>query len=196
MKTRFILLGLMVSYGLSSMAQYASKGNASYYSDKLHGRRMSNGQKYNRDSMTCAHLKYPLGTLLKVRNPLNGKEVLVEVTDRGPHTKRFIIDLSRAAARELDILRSGFSQVEIVPFVPGESPYRLEDTTEYIPELDLEYQEAATYPNPLWMREESDSIPQNENAKDIKKSTPQKKKSTPRKSTVSGKNPAKATSRK
>ena len=56
------------------------KGNASYYSDKLHGRRMANGQPYHRDSMTCAHLKFPFGTLLKVRNPINNRTVIVRVT--------------------------------------------------------------------------------------------------------------------
>ena len=82
-------------------AQKQLTGKATYYSDKLHGRKMSNGERYHRDSMTCAHKKYPFGTLLKVRNPLNGKEVVVRVTDRGPFSKRYVIDLSKAAAREL-----------------------------------------------------------------------------------------------
>lgn len=69
-------------------AQKQLTGKATYYSDKLHGRKMSNGERYHRDSMTCAHKKYPFGTLLKVRNPLNGKEVVVRVTDRGPFSKR------------------------------------------------------------------------------------------------------------
>lgn len=106
------------------------KGNASYYSNKLHGRRMSNGDPYHRDSMTCAHLKYPLGTYLCVRNPKNGKEVVVKVTDRGPHTKRFAIDLSLAAARELDIIHKGFTMVEITPCPEDKVPYR-SGKTEY-----------------------------------------------------------------
>ena len=73
-------------------AQKQLTGKATYYSDKLHGRKMSNGERYHRDSMTCAHKKYPFGTLLKVRNPLNGKEVVVRVTDRGVriHPERFL----------------------------------------------------------------------------------------------------------
>lgn len=126
------------------------KGKASYYSDKLHGRKMSNGEPYHRDSMTCANLKYPLGTLLKVRNPINNKEVIVRVTDRGPFTRRFIIDLSRAAARELDILRAGFCQVEITPYHKNEIPYKAEPEENEIPELDLNYTPAATYPDPVW----------------------------------------------
>ena len=130
------------------------KGNASYYSDKLHGRRMANGEIYHRDSMTCAHLKYPFGTMLKVRNPLNDRSVIVRVTDRGPYSKRFLIDLSRAAARELGIIRAGFSQVEITPYHPNTVPYRMaEDSLPEIPELELQYTPAATYPDPAWQRD-------------------------------------------
>ena len=130
------------------------KGNASYYSDKLHGRRMANGERYNRDSMTCAHRKFPFGTLLKVRNPRNDRTVIVRVTDRGPFSKRFIIDLSRAAARELGIIAAGFSMVEITPYHPREIPYRVEeDSLPEIPELDFQYNPAATYPEPAWQRD-------------------------------------------
>lgn len=132
-------------------------GNASYYSDKLHGRRMANGEIYHRDSMTCAHLKFPFGTMLKVRNPLNDRSVIVRVTDRGPYSKRFIIDLSRAAARELGIITVGFSQVEITPYHPNQIPYRAEeDSLLEIPELDLQYTPAATYPDPVWQRDSTE----------------------------------------
>lgn len=137
-----------------SLSQELYKGNASYYSDKLHGRRMANGEIYHRDSMTCAHLKFPFGTLLKVRNPLNDRTVIVRVTDRGPYSKRFILDLSRAAARELDIIQAGFTMVEITPYHPNEIPFRAEkDSLPEIPELDLHYTPTATYPDPAWQRD-------------------------------------------
>ena len=130
------------------------KGNASYYSDKFHGRRMANGELYHRDSMTCAHLKFPFGTWLRVRNPLNDRTVVVRVTDRGPYSKRFVLDLSRAAARELDIIRAGWTMVEITPIHPFEIPLRaVEDSIPEIPELDLQYTPAATYPDPIWQRD-------------------------------------------
>lgn len=88
-------------------------GIASYYSDRLHGRHTSDGGKYLRDSMTCAHRTYPFGTILCVRNPKNDKEVLVKVTDRGPHQRRLMIDLSYRAAKELDIIRAGIATVEV-----------------------------------------------------------------------------------
>ena len=158
MRNRYFILFLTACLSnLSATSQILQKGKASYYANKLHGRTMSNGEKYHKDSMTCAHLKYPLGTMLRVRNPLNGKEVIVKVTDRGPHVKKYIIDLSRAAAKELDMLRAGFMQVEISLYKPGEPPFRLEDNEEIIPELDLDYQLAATYPTPLW--QPADTIP-------------------------------------
>lgn len=129
------------------------KGNASYYADKFHGRRTASGELYNKDSMTCAHLKYPFGTILKVRNPINDRTVFVRVTDRGPYAKNRIVDLSRAAARELGIIQSGFSMVEITPFLPNEVPYLPnEDGPLEIPELDLLYTPAATFPEPIWQR--------------------------------------------
>ncbi len=88
-------------------------GNATFYSNRLHGHRTSDGGRYHRDSLTCAHRTYPLGTLLQVKNPRNGKIVIVKVTDRGPFNKRLMIDLSYRAARELDILGSGYSIVEV-----------------------------------------------------------------------------------
>jgi len=95
------------------MAFAGQHGKASYYSNKLQGHHTSDGGKYHRDSLTCAHLTYPFGTILKVRNPNNDKEVIVKVTDRGPHSRRLIIDLSYSAAQELDIIRAGVATVEI-----------------------------------------------------------------------------------
>ena len=89
-------------------------GRATYYSDKFQGRKMSNGEKYHRDSLTCAHMKLPFGTMLKVTNQKNNKEVILRVTDRGPHSKRFIIDVSRAAAETLGFIRDGVAKVQVV----------------------------------------------------------------------------------
>lgn len=153
MTNRLLALGLGVLWAAATLqAQITVKGNASYYSDRLHGRRMSNGDRYHKDSLTCAHLTYPLGTMLKVRNPLNNKEVIVKVTDRGPHTKRFLIDLSRASARELDIIQAGFSMVEITPYHPGVVPFRLEPE-DGPPVLYLEYLPCVTFPLLPWQND-------------------------------------------
>lgn len=118
---------------------------------------MSNGEPYHRDSMTCAHLKYPLGTKLKVKNPRNGKEVIVEVTDRGPHTKRFSIDLSYAAARELDIISSGFCLVEITPWYGDKIPYRTDKTEYDLPTPDFTTMPVRTWNYPVWKKDSAES---------------------------------------
>lgn len=120
---------------------------------------MSNGDPYHRDSMTCAHLKYPLGTYLCVRNPKNGKEVVVKVTDRGPHTKRFAIDLSLAAARQLDIIHKGFTMVEITPCPEDKVPYR-SGKTEYDflqPQFDPALP-VRTWNHPEWNEQEDAEV--------------------------------------
>lgn len=152
---RFIIFAaflLAAAPSATSQQLKEQRGNASYYADRFHGRLMSNGQPYHRDSMTCAHLRYPLGTWLRVRNLTNGKEVIVQVTDRGPYSRKFVIDLSRAAARELDIIQYGFRQVEITPFVEGKIPYRFDPPTER-PELDLGYSADDVFDPPVWMED-------------------------------------------
>ena len=89
-------------------------GQASFYSIRFHGRKSSNGQEYHRDSLTCAHRTLPFGTLLLVKNPKNNKSVIVKVTDRGPHRKNRIVDLSYEAAKRLDMIQQGIATVEIM----------------------------------------------------------------------------------
>jgi rare lipoprotein A len=88
-------------------------GFASYYGNKLHRSGTSDGGRYHKDSMTCAHRTLPFGTWLKVKNLRNNKEVIVKVTDRGPHVKGRIIDLSYVAAKQLDFIAQGVTKVEI-----------------------------------------------------------------------------------
>lgn len=148
------LCALSASLAVAQPLLSPQRGNASYYHDRFHGRRMANGERYDKDSMTCAHLKYPLGTWLHVRNPANGREVIVQVTDRGPYTRKFVIDLSRAAAQQLDIIRYGFRMVEITPYVQGKIPYKYDPPTER-PELELGYTTDLAIGAPYW---QDDSI--------------------------------------
>ncbi len=107
----FIIVLLINILSFSVLAQ--QKGRASYYSNRFHGRKTSSGQLYHKDSLTCAHKTYPFGTLLEVKNPKNGKTVVVEVTDRGPFSRNRIIDLSYAAAKQLGIINQGVALVEL-----------------------------------------------------------------------------------
>lgn len=108
------LLISLFFFFFSTLFSFAGQiGRASFYSHKLKGRHTSDGGKYHPDSLTCAHRSLPFGTLLKVTNPENNKEVIVRVTDRGPHRKRILIDLSYSAARQLDIISKGTASVII-----------------------------------------------------------------------------------
>lgn len=132
--TMMMLLAAVASLALLSQSTVSVKGKASFYHDKFHGRRTASGTPYHKDSLTCAHLKYPFGTLLRVRNVHNGKDVVVKVTDRGPYSSRYIIDLSRAAARHLDILNHGHGDVEISVCLDGRVPFKpLPDTLRLLP---------------------------------------------------------------
>lgn len=94
-------------------SMYVGSGKATYYAHSFHGRHMCNGEKYDKNDMTCAHRTLPFGTLVKVVNKRNGKSVVVRVTDRGPYGKGKIVDLSYAAAREIDMIRAGIVTVDV-----------------------------------------------------------------------------------
>jgi len=86
-------------------------GLASWYGEPFHGRRTATGERYDMNAMTAAHKTMPLPSYALVRNPANGRQVVVKINDRGPFVKGRIIDLSRAAARQLRI--GGVAQVEV-----------------------------------------------------------------------------------
>ena len=120
---RYIFMAVLMWCQLMA-AQKGIRGTASYYSDKLHGRRTSSGEVYHRDSLTCAHRTFPFGTLLQVTNPANGRVVVVKVNDRGPYVRGRIIDLSWGAARDLGILSQGIATVTVEPLVHFQIPMK------------------------------------------------------------------------
>ncbi|WP_343632415.1 septal ring lytic transglycosylase RlpA family protein [Roseateles sp.] len=88
------------------------KGLASWYGRKFHGKPTSSGEVYNMYAMTAAHATMPIPSYARVRNPKNGREVIVRINDRGPFHKGRVIDLSYTAALKLDVLH-GVAPVEI-----------------------------------------------------------------------------------
>ena len=88
------------------------RGLASWYGAKFHGRSTANGETYNMYAMTAAHRTMPLPSYARVRNPANGREVVVRVNDRGPFHSERVIDLSYTAALKLGVL-GGVAKVEI-----------------------------------------------------------------------------------
>lgn len=89
------------------------RGTASVYARSLVGRRTANGERLDLQHLTAASLKLPFGTVVTVTNRRNGRKATVRVNDRGPYTRRFIIDLSPAAAAALGIGRRGTAPVEL-----------------------------------------------------------------------------------
>lgn len=79
------------------------EGMASFYSDKLEGRKTASGEPYDPKKMTCAHRKLPFGTVLAVERLKNGKVARCTVNDRGPFHEKRIIDVSRAVAEAIDL---------------------------------------------------------------------------------------------
>lgn len=150
-----VLLLLLLVATVTASAQ--QKGRASYYGNKFHGRMMSSGLRYHRDSMFCAHRSYPFGTLLKVTNLKNNKSVVVKVMDRGPYGHGRIIDLSYAAAKEIDMLRAGVVAVSVTPYKGDRGvPYRTEPEDIDLPEIDFEADFEELYNIPWFFPEEQD----------------------------------------
>jgi rare lipoprotein A len=92
-----------------------AEGKASWYGPRFHGRRTSSGERFDMHDLTAAHTSLPFGTRVRVRNVANGREVVVRINDRGPHVRQRIIDLSRAAASALGILKTGEAPVVVLP---------------------------------------------------------------------------------
>lgn len=88
-------------------------GIASWYGVPYHHARSANGEIYDQDAMTAAHRTLPMGTVVRVTNLSNRRSVIVTITDRGPFVHGRILDLSRAAANKLGMLRAGVSKVRI-----------------------------------------------------------------------------------
>lgn len=102
--------------GLEAPAAAAGvRGMASWYGAEFHGLPMASGEPFNMHAMTAAHRTLPLGSRARVTNLENGESVVVRITDRGPHIRRRIIDLSYGAAQELAMVADGSVLVEVVP---------------------------------------------------------------------------------
>lgn len=92
---------------------FKSGVTASFYADKFHGRKTASGEKFNMYDYTAAHKTLPFGTVLRVTNLDNGKSVNVRVNDRGPFAKGREIDVSKAAAEALGMVKNGTAKVSL-----------------------------------------------------------------------------------
>lgn len=111
---RYVLFVAFTIMGFISL-HAQQRGKASFYSRQATGARTSSGERLHHRDFTCAHRTHPFGTLLKVKNLSNGKEVVVRVNDRGPFGRGRIVDLSWGAAKALGMLSQGVVAVEVTP---------------------------------------------------------------------------------
>jgi len=93
-------------------------GKASWYGGSFQGRKTANGERFDMNSLTCAHRSLPLGSWVRVTNLHNEKSVFLRVNDRGPVAESLILDLSYAAARKLGI--SGLGKVKVEEVAPND----------------------------------------------------------------------------
>lgn len=108
-----MLITLLFTTSVLAKTNHRLKGESSYYAEYHHGKLTANGEVFNMYAMTAAHRTLPLCTKVKVTNLRNQKSVLVTINDRGPYAKNRILDLSKGAARKLDMMKSGVATVRI-----------------------------------------------------------------------------------
>lgn len=113
---RFIIVSaflIILGAGQVFASLYKTGVTASYYAEDFHGKKTSNGERFNMNALTCAHKSLPFNTVLKVTNLTNGKSCEVRVNDRGPFVLNREIDLSKAAAVKLGMIGSGTTKVKL-----------------------------------------------------------------------------------
>ena len=95
-------------------------GEASYYGEDWRGRTTASGEPFDPDALTAAHKELPFDTIVRVTNDVNGEQVEVRINDRGPFVGGRVIDLSKAAAEEIDMISDGIAPVTVEVFAPDE----------------------------------------------------------------------------
>ena len=93
--------------------RYSTTGIASWYGKRFRGKKTASGEIFDPEKFSAAHRRLPLGTVVKVTDMKTRRAVVVVINDRGPYIPGRIIDLSRAAARQLDMLKKGLAPVKI-----------------------------------------------------------------------------------
>ncbi len=87
------------------------QGIASWYGPGFHGKKTASGETYDMNALTAAHKTLPLGSIIHVVNMDNNKEIILRVNDRGPFSKKRILDVSKCAAEKLGMIKSGVARI-------------------------------------------------------------------------------------
>jgi len=117
MKIKLLVIAIIISFffplSSHSVEEPIQYGNASWYGGKFHGRKTASGERFDKYRYTGAHKRLPFGTIVKVTNLRNGKDVYVRVNDRGPYVSGRIMDVSRAAAEVIGLKKRGVTRVKV-----------------------------------------------------------------------------------
>lgn len=129
-RKRVLLLGLLTAIWFPNIGVFCQTiaaddsvtvGEASYYSQRLIGKRTTSGERYDDKAFTAAHASYPLGTWLLVTMLKNNRSVVVRVNDRFRPQKGHLVDLSMAASKTLDLVRLGRAKVQLNVLNPSDA---------------------------------------------------------------------------
>lgn len=157
------------------------RGVASWYGPGFNGKRTASGVRYDMHDLTAAHRTLPFGTRVEVRNLANDRTILVTINDRGPFKKQRIIDLSYAAAKELQIVGPGTGEVEVQVLGQAQAAERMAFTVQVGAFSDPEravaahhdlqrlYPEAYVASDGVWNRVQVGLFPQRENAESLRR---------------------------
>ena len=115
-----LFTGLLLHLSAAAQWTWQETGNASYYADKFHGRSTASGERYNKNGLTAAHRTLPMGSVVRVTHARNGQSVEVRINDCGPHRAGRVIDLSKAAAKKIQLTADGVASVIVELVEPGE----------------------------------------------------------------------------
>ena len=151
LKITFVLIFLMILSGCSNSPRYRTgpvktsgkksistpslktksnvehrkvmKGVSSFYAEDFHGKLTANGEVYDMYGLTAAHKTLPLNTIVRVTNLVNNKSLILRINDRGPYIKGRILDCSYGAAKKLDFIVQGTTDVKIEVIEWGDNKY-------------------------------------------------------------------------
>jgi rare lipoprotein A len=127
-----VLVSLLIACGATARAGSDDKardewrvgdtqdGKATWYGKKFHGKPTASGEKFDMRSMTAAHRSLPFGSVVRVTNLKNDRQVTVRINNRGPFGKGRVIDVSQAAARKLKMIDAGVVPASIEVLVIGD----------------------------------------------------------------------------
>jgi rare lipoprotein A len=121
----FLTLSFIVVVDLQAQVGEKFYGRASYYADKFHGRSTSSGEIYDRAEYTAAHRDLPFNTIVEVINTTNNRTAVVKINDRGPFAYNRMLDLSFAAAKDLELLGPGEAEIEMKILSMDKSDYTI-----------------------------------------------------------------------